>query len=1779
MWKIFINIICVLLFICQIGYVHAEIWDIGHWRDSVWGQIPGTTFWWFNFDNEVRNDGIYTKPNDSTIQVTEAGDYLIITTTHDEDTSNGRYNSQLTISQIAGTGDIFSTHNTWFSRDNSENESWTRWVGIVIGVSANSQFQVQKRRDTDAPTGWSVVNSSDIQIVKLDQTNYWIYDIGGTGNIYWWTTPNTVDITNISNESNTASIEWNTASDTITLKWENKTYLVAWSVSFDSGNTRTQRIWHLEYDNVDKISTRSYCYNRSASNEYCWIGSMDIIRTSTADIDLQTEVYRWDWVLTDQGWANVDWNLATEGNGQIVILEMPDSLEIFNSEDSVGLQDVTSAQILNISRDVIINDSSSFTKASDTTVSVTNPSDIFSWANVWTARSDISSWARQTSYGSIVIDWVEQTVWRHGNYSRWNQWTIDTFAMSFHPAGIFTTLWAGVTIWVNNTPLAWWEAGWNDRTQPGTLGFFALNLDTLTPPLSIPILWVTYTDNDVDNTVNTNQVIKYSLDIQNTGTNATGINAVAQIDTNFGTPYWFSYVNCGTPWESFTSPNLNFSNISILWWNTCNIEYYIQVDSVAQGAAILTSSIDVSNAIEWWNNPASVNADNLTVLACWVVNDVNIEFVTDNWWYETFWSLTPSWNTCWVWEVANWWNTTQVNCTSWWTRVASTWNGYASNSTINEWPYSLNVWTQYDIHIVDDYWDWMTWAPDVVIQQNWATSDTFVVENNGWVFTFTVQNNPVCSDTVNPEVTINQGNSQSDPTLIDSITYSVIFDEPINESTFIAWDISIAWTTGTISSWPIEVFPFNWTSFDFIISWMTQGDSVTATISAWTVEDLSWNTNNISSSIDNQVTYNWAPSSPGWISTNLQIWLKADEGPDNTTDGWNVTSWLDQSQNWFDANSWVAPIYRNNSTDELNFNPVVDFNGTNQYLQNLNNWAYTQSYFLVVVPDNTIDGTATWQVPYWFNCNSWVLNTGTCWLDFAWVTLWAFTAAFNDEVITQAIGSSTSWRAAQLWLASYWAGEPMLIGINENSTANGTDIYEKWVSLNNFEVNNYQTISTTDYALWRSLDNTYPFYYDGKIAEVINYSDRISDLDRQKIESYLSLKYWITLQSGTQDYVSTDWSTLMWSSSLAWIYTNDVFWIWFDSATELWQVKSKSSNSDSIITLEAIWEWTNSINSFTDISDKEFLTISNDAAGNTWSAVWSPNGYYNLSRNWRVQETWEVWTVNLDFDVANANFDIPDLSIWTNYYFVYDTDNDNNLSDETPVSMINVSWDIWRISWVDLDHLREFTIATQASTNNIPTDIFLSNTVVNENIAANSFVWTLSTTDIDGSDNHTYSLVAWTWDDDNIKVSLIWNTIRLIYSPDYEIKPSYNIRIQTDDWNGGQFQKALTITVNDIWETISSIIDFEIDDKYSITSWNWIRDWSDVNQLSNSLRSDIAGIASTQACFIVQHTFSTDGTIEFDYKVESQLNWDYLRFYIDNIEQDNWSWTVNWNRYSKNDVVSGFHEYKWCYIKNGTTNTWNDHAIIDYITFQSNTSDTTDPSITGTNFSNNDLLPGWNHDIIFTYFDSDSGINTSWDNITVNKWNWSSWWVDISATALNLWSKTVTATQASFPTNDLDYGRYRFNFSIDDNDWNTWNSSIELYFDKPEIIINTSELDLWNISDNGLNFSNDEIIITVNTVWAWFDVNMSQDNSFTYWWNVIVNWNWWEWIWYDKATYTWTNSNINSNPALYSQSASLNTDWNLNSYEYRIKIWTLIWELQAAWNYQTTLSFYLYMTY
>ena len=208
-------------------------------------------------------------------------------------------------------------------------------------------------------------------------------------------------------------------------------------------------------------------------------------------------------------------------------------------------------------------------------------------------------------------------------------------------------------------------------------------------------------------------------------------------------------------------------------------------------------------------------------------------------------------------------------------------------------------------------------------------------------------------------------------------------------------------------------------------------------------------------------------------------------------------------------------------------------------------------------------------------------------------------------------------------------------------------------------------------------------------------------------------------------------------------------------------------------------------------------------------------------------------------------------------------------------------------------------------------------------------------------------------------------------------------------------------------------------------------------------------------------------------------------------------------------------------------------------------------------------------------------MDISSDSISLFKWDWvSSWWPDISTTGLNLWSKTITSSQATYSTNNLSFWKYRYDFSIDDINTNTSSTWAVFYIDEPELIISTGSINLWSLTWETLDFSNDEITITVKTIGAWFYVKLSKDTSFsTSWWWIIIDWDWSTWVWYDKTPYSWVNLDINNNQDIASQTTSINTNWLKNTYNYSVKIWTLLSNNQAAWDYSMNLSFYLIMNY
>lgn len=113
-----------------------------------------------------------------------------------------------------------------------------------------------------------------------------------------------------------------------------------------------------------------------------------------------------------------------------------------------------------------------------------------------------------------------------------------------------------------------------------------------------PVLSVNFSDNTNGVEVQSSQIVRYTLEISNTGIEATGITVTAPIDSDYNAPYGFTSNNCGSLSNAFLSGMLTFSNISISSGNTCAIEYYVQVNSSTPSSATIAASTNVSAASE-----------------------------------------------------------------------------------------------------------------------------------------------------------------------------------------------------------------------------------------------------------------------------------------------------------------------------------------------------------------------------------------------------------------------------------------------------------------------------------------------------------------------------------------------------------------------------------------------------------------------------------------------------------------------------------------------------------------------------------------------------------------------------------------------------------------------------------------------------------------------------------------------------------------------------------------------------------------------------------------------------------------------------------------------------------------------------------------------------------------------------------------------------------------------------------------------------------------------------
>ena len=394
---------------------------------------------------------------------------------------------------------------------------------------------------------------------------------------------------------------------------------------------------------------------------------------------------------------------------------------------------------------------------------------------------------------------------------------------------------------------------------------------------------------------------------------------------------------------------------------------------------------------------------------------------------------------------------------------------------------------------------------------------------------------------------------------------------------------------------------------------------------------------------------------PGGITADFRLWLKSTRGVVQTSS--KVSEWKDLGTNGKDAVQPVSsnqPTYLDTATDNINFNPVIKFenNGSSleQYLYNTTNGFYSQDIFIIMIPDAAMTNTTSRNTIFAGVSSG---STG----DITGVGFGDYSSEFTNETLSynQNIPGGGSFNGTAEIGSSYSNAGIINIRNNAASSPTGQDILYNSNVLTTSNVNDIgfanvglpgpPTVTGTKYWIGRNFDIQGSL--NGRVAEIFTFAERVSDNDRQKIESYLGIKYGITLGSSTEatkDYINS-FDTSVWDISANSGYNYDVAGIGRDSISDLNQKQSKSINYANAVAigLGGISD-TNSANSNEFIKDGDFLVWGNNNgafSGTNTNSITIGTGITTsvtrIDRQWKIVETNE----DVNGDVKTVFVSIP----------------------------------------------------------------------------------------------------------------------------------------------------------------------------------------------------------------------------------------------------------------------------------------------------------------------------------------------------------------------------------------------------------------------------------------------------------------------------------------------------------------------------------------------------------
>ncbi|HEV7382740.1 MAG TPA: hypothetical protein VGN64_23255, partial [Dyadobacter sp.] len=387
---------------------------------------------------------------------------------------------------------------------------------------------------------------------------------------------------------------------------------------------------------------------------------------------------------------------------------------------------------------------------------------------------------------------------------------------------------------------------------------------------------------------------------------------------------------------------------------------------------------------------------------------------------------------------------------------------------------------------------------------------------------------------------------------------------------------------------------------------------------------------------------------PGGVTTGLTQWYRADQNLGSTGgNGTNITSWTDYTRGTVSGpiSSAPVPVYKEGATNHFNFNPGVQFTSNRQMLGNISAQTLESTSFdIFTFTKEGLTGTRFFNV----GRNNTTLN-GTNW-DSPGLNA-------NGSVGTRDLNGGAG-GTLNPGSVAFSATTPSIMYHTFTNTSirkglNGAALGTAW----NVSARGQQTGGH----IFGSNAGTNPpngddYGFVGHIGEVIVYgAGNLSATDRNKVDSYLALKYGITLPA-TVNYLDSD-GDIVWNSSSNSTFHKNVAGIVHDEASALNQKQSISVNKGQQVLISTPGLANTNAANGTALADGQYviwgdnglsksLTTSHNTivSGNElnlrFAAVWK---VANTGSAGVVRVAWPTGIVNLHLIQSNdATIDISD---------------------------------------------------------------------------------------------------------------------------------------------------------------------------------------------------------------------------------------------------------------------------------------------------------------------------------------------------------------------------------------------------------------------------------------------------------------------------------------------------------------------------------------------------------